>query len=378
VIDMTTPRVTLYASPRPRDGATLAYDAIECEHARALLLVSNVDHVVETCASANASPSGAVPCVEIDGDVDGDAAFDGRAPRSAREAGYRARAATAARARDADGDAGADERAVIAGVNAMVRENLRVASDYFTFVDERGYGAYRSELSKTLPFPLSAWTARLKASEAKKELERAGVDGERACAACVEAYSAMNNMLVNASTRYGDDSYWMCGNKPRSCDAAAYAQLSYHARSPSCEALRTEMKRFPRLVRYINDVTERLNAMQKNLVKNSDDVRAAETVDSSAWGDRYDSNHAKQRSGWKPRTTKKTMSQKDKDMRRKAWYSVGFAAVSVIAYMFIGGVISLDFGDDDEREQDDEEEDDDDDDANETFVSDDDDLDDDE
>ena len=32
------------------------------------------------------------------------------------------------------------------------------------------------------------------------------------------------------------------------------------------------MKRFPRLVRYINDVTERLNAMQKNLVKNSDDV----------------------------------------------------------------------------------------------------------
>ena len=34
-------------------------------------------------------------------------------------------------------------------------------------------------------------------------------------------------------------------------------------------------------------------------------------------------------------------------MRRKAWYSVGFAAVSVIAYMFIGGVISLDFGDED-------------------------------
>ena len=121
--------------------------------ARALADV-NVEHA-GACASANASPSGAVPCVEIDGDVDGDAAFDGRAPRSAREAGYRVRAATATRARDADGDAGADERAAIAGVNAMVRENLRVASDYFTFVDERRV-QYRTELSKTLPFPLSA------------------------------------------------------------------------------------------------------------------------------------------------------------------------------------------------------------------------------
>ena len=170
------------------------------------------------------------------------------------------------------------------------------------------------------------------------------MDGERACAACVEAYSAMNNMLVNASTRHGDESYWMCGNKRegRTKLALPDAQLSYHARSPSCEALRTEMKRFPRLVRYINDVTERLNAMQKNLVKNSDDDMS-ETDHRAHGAHRYDSNHAEQRSGWKPRTAKKTMSQKDKDMRRKAWYSVGFAAVSVIAYMFIGGVISLDF-----------------------------------
>ena len=57
---MTTRRVTLHASPRPRDGATLAYEAIECEHARALLLMSNVEHAVETCASANAVANGAI------------------------------------------------------------------------------------------------------------------------------------------------------------------------------------------------------------------------------------------------------------------------------------------------------------------------------
>ena len=136
---MTTRRVTLHASPRPRDGATLAYDAIECEHARALLLMSNVEHAVETCASANASPSGAVPCVEIDGDVDGDAAFDGRAPRSAREAGYRVRAATAARCAQRTQTA-AKRRAAAKPVRRDVRAHEYGASStsFYTTTEKQG------------------------------------------------------------------------------------------------------------------------------------------------------------------------------------------------------------------------------------------------
>jgi hypothetical protein len=348
------PAVTLYARQRSIGDAP-THDGVESAHVAALLLTSSVEHRVERCATAASSPSGALPCVEIDGDVDGDAQFDGRAPRSAREAAHRCATATKRRAKDCDADVNADERAMIAGLNALVRENLRIASDYFTHVDEVGYEARKRELGKTLPWPVNAWTARARANEAKRELERAGVDGERACAMAVEAYGALNNRLVNSSAKRGggEDGHWLCGKKPRSCDAAAYAQLSYHARSPSCEALRAEMKRYPRLIQYVNDVSERLAEMEQTLVKNVDEAdpaaATAATVDPSAWGDRYDSNHAERRTGWKPRTTKtKNVSEKDKDMRRKAWYSVGFAAASVISYMFLGGVIQLDFGEEEE------------------------------
>ena len=46
------------------------------------------------------------------------------------------------------------------------------------------------------------------------------------------------------------------------------------------------------------------------------------------------------------------MSEKDKDMRRKAWYSVGVALGSVFSYLILGGVVQLDFGDDDEEDED--------------------------
>ena len=267
-----------------------------------------------------------------------------------------------ARCGDCDGDASADERATIAGLRALAEQNLRMASDYFTYVDGEGSAAHRRELAKTLPWPVSAWTARARAREARRELESAGVDGERACAMAVEAYGALNNRLVNSSARGGGDgdARWLCGGKPRSCDAAAYAWLSHHARSPSCDALRAEMKRYPRLIEYVNDVAERLVEMEKTLVRNADEVEpspgTAATVDPSAWGDRYDSNHAERRTGWKPRATKaKKLSEKDKDMRRKAWYSVGFAAASVISYMFLGGIIQLDFGDEDDEDEDEDE-----------------------
>jgi len=358
------PAVTLYAHlpPRAMMGDATDRASVESAHVAALLLTSNVAFALERCASGARSPSGALPCVEIDGDVDGDARWDGRAPRSAREAAHRCATATRARCGDCDGDASADERATIAGLRALAEQNLRMASDYFTYVDGEGSAAHGRELAKTLPWPVSAWTARARAREARRELESAGVDGERACAMAVEAYGALNNRLVNSSARGGGDgdARWLCGGKPRSCDAAAYAWLSHHARSPSCDALRAEMKRYPRLIEYVNDVAERLVEMEKTLVRNADEVEpspgTAATVDPSAWGDRYDSNHAERRTGWKPRATKaKKLSEKDKDMRRKAWYSVGFAAASVISYMFLGGIIQLDFGDEDDEDEDEDE-----------------------
>ena len=354
--DRRATATTLYAVS---DAVSATHDGIESARVRALLLLSNVEHGVEKCQASAAAPSGALPCVEIDGDVDGDAGFDGRGPKSDREAGYRCVAATRMRLTDADADASADEKAVIAGLNALSLDNLRVASDYFTYVDGVGYEARRKEMSKVLPFPVSALTAYRASKETKREFERWGIDAERACAGAVEAYSAMNSRLVNSLTRHGESSYWLCGNKPRSCDAAAFAQLSYHARSPCCETLRAEMKRFPRLIQYINDVTERLQTLEKTLVVNVDEKAASQDdrVDPSTWGDRYDSNHADRRTGWKPRSTKKKLSEKDKDMRRKAWISVGVAAASVISYMFAGGVIQLDFGDDEDAPEGDDDED---------------------
>jgi len=163
---------------------------------------------------------------------------------------------------------------------------------------------------------------------------------------------------VNSATRAGESAaYWLCGRKPRSCDAAAYAQLSYHARSPSCDALRTEMKRFPRLVQYINDVAERLSKLEKTLVCDANEESRSPYVDSTSWGDRYDAEHAERRKGWKPRASaKQKLTEKDREMRRKAWYSVGFAAMSVIAYAFASGFIAVDFGDDGEDEEDSSEE----------------------
>ena len=355
--DAATPSVTLYVAQRGGGGDDWpAYEAIESESIRALALLAQIPHAIESCASARASPSGALPCAEIDGDVDG-AEVGGRAPRSAREGGARAREALRTRGRDAD--ASADERAVIVAVNALCERNLRAASDYFTHVDGRGYEAYRREIGKTTPFPLSAWRASANAAETRRELERAGVDGERACALAVEAYSALNNMVVNSATRARDsEAYWLCGRKPRSCDATAFAQLSYHARSPSCDALRTEMKRFPRLVQYINDVSERFSELEKTLVRDASDESRAPYVDSTSWGDRYDAEHAERRKGWKPRASaNKKLSEKDKEMRRKAWYSVAFAAASVMAYAFASGFISFDFGDDGDDEEESSEED---------------------
>lgn len=352
---MPAPSVTLYLA-RPTSSDDAALGEVEDERLRALTLVSSIEHVVERVRSGAASPSGTTPCAEIDGDVDGDGS---NAVVSERIAGRRAREAIRVRVMDCDRDASADERVAIAGVTALCDGNLRVAGEYFSCVDVEGYRAYKAEVARAVPFPMSAWRARRRASEVGRELERAGVDGERACALAVEAYSTLNTMVVNSEMRAKEgEAYWLCGSKPRSCDAAAYAMLNHHARSKSCDALRTEMKRFPRLIQYLNDVTERLSLMEKTLVRRADGVEPSSGafVDSTSWGDRYDASHAERRKGWKPRSnaTKKKMSEKDIEMRRKAWYSVAFAAVSVVAYAVVGGYVSLDFGDEEDEEEEDD------------------------
>ena len=337
------PSIVVYTSRHARVS-------IEDAHLETLVLLARRAHVVERCTSARSSPSGALPCVEINGDVDGDGAFDGIAPVGEKEACYRATTGFAARCVDIDRDASADEKCAISMLNAMCAGNLSVASEYFTFVDDEGYGMAKKEdvIGGGAPWPMNRWMAYAKSRDVSRAMRANGIDAERACAKAVDAYSCLNNKLINSMAKHGEDNYWLCGDKPRSCDAAAFAQLNYHARSPACETLRTEMKRFPKVVKYINDVSERLVALEEKYRGQSGE--APPTVDASAWGDRYDAHHAERRRGWKPRAKKKEMSEKDKDMRRKAWYSVGLALGSVFSYLILGGVVQLDFGEDEDED----------------------------
>jgi len=329
-------RVVVYTNASTR----LTPEDVEIETYASL---ARVAHRVERCARASSSPSSSLPCVAFDDDITSEDVEEKHAKRHAL-ARFRKDIC------DIDDGMKDDERERASAARAAASGALRDASEYFTYVDDRGYAKARE--AKTIveraPWPIERALAARVARDRGAGARARGTNARSAIEDAKEAYESIDALLRRSRAECKDqEQYWLCGSKPRSCDAAVYAQLRYHATSPSCELAREEMKKFPRLVQYVNDVSERLVGLEKMFR----DVAGPPpiVVDASAWGDGYDARERSSRDGGKPRAKKVELSEKDRDMRRKAWISVGVALSSVLTYLIAGGIVSIDLGADEDE-----------------------------
>lgn len=137
---------------------------------------------------------------------------------------------------------------------ALVEKSLAEASSYSQWVDateDKHLSVAQSGYSATLPWPLSRILALQKAQKTKALFKAANLGSTEVYGRAAEAYSALSKRLAERQTFFAE--------RPTILDAALYAHLIYHLRAPLLESrLRTEIERFPNLVRFAEAMHLRL------------------------------------------------------------------------------------------------------------------------
>ena len=159
-------------------------------------------------------------------------------------------------------------------------------------------------------------------------------DATKARVSASQAFQVIETMLPDTD---GNDSLFALGSQnPTNCDADLFSVLYYVVSSNATDALRAELKAYPKVIAYVENVKEYVLA-RKPLNAEADETSAdGKKIDPTTW---RDGTRRRKSQGWEEKEEKRKMTPDEKKMRRHAVYSVLFALSSVVAFvMFSPGM----------------------------------------
>jgi hypothetical protein len=252
---------------------------------KAYLRLCGVDFAVERCGSAGASPTGALPGLELGTDLAG--AVQPTDLAAARSILQHLRKSGQA-GLDLDAALEPAQRAEVAAFGLLVQSRLEPATLWTTWLERRGFQEFRKvrwglldhgltvqcgcrcQLRPTqrcrrcpfsptpprqaafdsLPFPLNwfvPWSAR---REMRRQL--AAVDGAAAYADAAEALGALADRLRASKGRF------FFGDRPSSLDALVFGHVAFYLLSPiAAPVLRAKAQGQPALARFVEGILAR-------------------------------------------------------------------------------------------------------------------------
>jgi glutathione S-transferase len=189
-------------------------------------------------------PKGKNPWIELEGERIGDTEII--IAMLAGRAGF-----------DIDGGLSAERLSLGHAVRRLLEEHFHQVLEWELFVHPEGADYIRGVAAKALPYPLSALLAANFRGHFDRQLKARGIgrhEPQRIAAKGRADLDAIETLL-------GDGRYFG-GERPGMADVAAYGLLSPMARWPMRTPVADELKRRPRLMRYL-DRLETLTAAER-------------------------------------------------------------------------------------------------------------------
>ena len=160
-------------------------------------------------------------------------------------------------------------------------------------------------------------------------------DATKARVSASQAFQVIETMLPDTD---GNDSLFALGSQsPTNCDADLFSVLYYVVSSNATDALRAELKAYPKVIAYVENVKQYVLARKPlNSTKADETSGDGKKIDPTTW---RDGTRRRKSQGWEEKEEKRKMTPDEKKMRRHAVYSVLFALSSVVAFvMFSPGM----------------------------------------
>jgi len=312
----------------------LSFD-LECLRCETYIRLAEVPFECESCQTPSSSPSSVLPCLEVGYGEDTIVGGSGdEIKNDSKVATYRIlHHLKNERNIDLNRTLSQTEKARDVCLSAIANGLLKEACDYFTWTHEKTF----IERTRTLygakyPFPLN----RIVPNKMREKRGVSTCDEIKARVLANEAFEVIETML---SDNNESDVFALGKKKPTNCDADLFAVLYYVVSSSFTEELRSELKSFTKVIKYVEAVKRRVLA-HKPLNANDDEANAGveRKIDPTTWRDGARRN---KQQGWTAKETKKKLTPEERRMRRHAVYSVLFAISSVVAFIMFSPGMTL-------------------------------------
>ncbi|WZN58786.1 metaxin [Chloropicon roscoffensis] len=222
----------------------------ECVALEAYLRLSGIRFAEESVTSANSSPTGRLPALDIDGLAvgsweDGEGSGDGEAASVSRVLDGLRKAGV-----DLDKGLSVEDACDLEAYLSLAENALAVATQWALWCDDQSYAeGTRVFYSGIYPFPLShifPWRQR---REALAKMKALGVTSEEQVTELLHrAYKSLERKLRHKKYFFG---------RPTTLDAVAYAHLLLHRSSPVGALLYKDvLGKYPALSKYVDGISE--------------------------------------------------------------------------------------------------------------------------
>ncbi|QDZ20054.1 metaxin [Chloropicon primus] len=242
--------VTLYKFEAAWGLPSFSYD---CIHAEAYLRLYGVKFQEEASTSENSSPTGTLPCVDIDGVAMGAGGEGGGAQGngSGGSGGALRDLVEGLKKAGLDLDAGlsVEDQSDLEAYMSLVENALVPTTRWALWCDDQSYSeCTRAFYAKIYPFPLSYIFPWKKRQEALAKMKTMNVRSEeQVLDLLAKVYNCLTKKLKGKKYFFG---------RPTRLDAAVYAHILYHKSSPVGELLfGSTLKNYPALSKYVDDIS---------------------------------------------------------------------------------------------------------------------------
>ena len=319
------------SSPDP-SPSELSFD-LECLKIETYLRLGEIPFETEVCQTPSSSPSSVLPCVEaVNGEYTVVGGLGDEIKNDPKVATYRILHHLKHEYKNLNEILSDTDRARDVCFSSVANSLLKEACDYFTWTHEDTF------IEKTRPMYGSKYPFPLNRIVPNRWREKRGVptcDATKARVSASQAFQVIETMLPDTD---GNDSLFALGSQsPTNCDADLFSVLYYVVSSNATDALRAELKAYPKVIAYVENVKQYVLAREPlNSTKADETSGDGKKIDPTTW---RDGTRRRKSQGWEEKEEKRKMTPDEKKMRRHAVYSVLFALSSVVAFvMFSPGM----------------------------------------